>query len=367
MNRKTRSDGSWVTRGSRRGVRPTGFSLVELLLALAIFLIVSATAFSLFNQHQPMFQQQQNLAAMNVGLRNAVAQLQIDLVNAGTGYYAGANIPNFPIGVTLINNPAGSSCYNAAAHTYTASCFDRLNIMSTDPNVPPVHPEDIGSNCVSTTSSTLFTEPATGLTVAQTAAEFHAGDQLLLVKSDGSQMATTILSKDGGVSGNKVQLQHNPTATNGTNTGANDPLGISTNPNNKLGTTFCGNDWVLKLSPIAYYVDTTDPNNPKLMRSRASVTAVVAEQIIGFKLGAALWNANTDTETYNFDASTYGNPAGSAPYDYTLVRSVRISLIGRTPPNPGPTYTFRNTFDGGAYQIQGASVVVNPRNLSMKD
>jgi hypothetical protein len=82
-----------------------------------------------------------------------------------------------------------------------------------------------------------------------------------------------------------------------------------------------------------------------------------------------LWNsaAGTSSEAYNFDASTYGNPPGSDPYNYTRVRSVRVSLIGRTTPSTDPTYTFRNTFDGRPYQIQGASVVVNPRNVSMKD
>ncbi len=350
-------------------IEPAGFSLVELLVALVVFLIVSGAAFSLYTRNQPLFTQEQNLAALNVGLRNAVAQLQIDLANSGTGFYVGANIPDFPIGVTLINNPAGTSCYSATTGTYTASCFDTLNIIATDPNTPPVHPEDIGSNCVSTTSSILFTQPGAGMTAAQTAALFHTGDQLLLVKSDGSQMTTTVLTKDGGVSGSKVQLQHNPTGANGTNGSLLDPLGISTNANNKLGTTFCLSDWVLKLAPITYQVDTSSPNNPKLTRTQSGITSVVSEQVIGFKVGATLWNsaAGTSSEQYNFDASTYGNPPGSDPYDYTLVRSVRVSLIGRTTPSTDPTYTFRNTFDGRAYQIQGASVVVNPRNLSMKD
>lgn len=339
-----------------------GFTLVELLVAATVFLVIGAAAFSLLNQHQPYFNQQQNLAALNLGLRNATAQLQVDLSNAGTGYYPGADIPDFPIGVTLINNPPTTSCYDSTTHTYTATCLDTLNVISTDPDTPPVHPEDIGTNCVSTTSSILFTEPAPSLTVPQTAALFHTGDQLLLVKSDGSQMTTMVLTKDGGVSGAKVQLQHNPTGADGTNGSAYDPLGISVNPNNKLGTTFCLNDWVLKLSPITYRVDTTDPANPKLVRSRGGVTDVVAEQIIGFKVGASLWNGalGTDSTTYSYTASSYTN-------NYTLVRSVQVSLIGRTPPTPDPTYTFRNTFDNGPYQIQGVSVVVNPRNLSMKD
>jgi hypothetical protein len=44
---------------------------------------------------------------------------------------------------------------------------------------------------------------------------------------------------------------------------------------------------------------------------------------------------------------------------------VRVSLIGRTNPNPDPTYTFRNTFDGGPYQVVDANVVINPRNITM--
>jgi len=350
-----------VAVAARRG-KQRGFSLAELLVATAVFLIVSAAAFSLVRQHQPLFNQQQNLSALNVGLRNAMAQLQVDLSNAGTGFYVGANIPAFPIGVTLINNPVAGSCYDPATNTYSSTCFDSLHIITTDPNTPAVHPTDIGTNCVSTTSATAFVNIPAGMTGAQLAANFLSGDQLLFVKSDGSQMATVVLSRDGQVSGNKVNLQHNPTAADGTNSSLFDPLGISVNPNNKLGTTFCDNDWVLKLSPISYSVNTTDPTSPKLMRTRGGVSDVVTEQVIGFKVGATLWNnaTTTSSEEYSFNNASYG-------YDYTLVRSVRVSLIGRTQPNPEPTYKFRNPFDGGPYQIQGVSIVVNPRNLSMKD
>jgi hypothetical protein len=44
-----------------------------------------------------------------------------------------------------------------------------------------------------------------------------------------------------------------------------------------------------------------------------------------------------------------------------------ISLIGRTKPTTDPSYKFRNSFDSGAYEIQGVSLVVNPRNMSMSD
>jgi hypothetical protein len=291
-------------------------------------------------------------------MRNGVAQMQIDVVNAGTGYYQGVNIPSWPIGITIVNSAPGSGCYDAVAKTYSSTCFDTLNVIAIDEGTPPSNPSDIGANCVSTTSSSLFVNPIGTTTLAQLAAAFHAGDQLLLVKSDGSQMTTTILTGDGQVTGGKVKLPHNPTAVDGTNTTSADPLGLSkTADSNKLGVQFCNTDWVLKLSPITYQVDASDSTDPKLTRTQGGQTNVIAEQIIGFKVGAAVWNGTTD-DTYSFDANTY-------LHDWSLIRSVRISMIGRTASDI--TNTFRNSFDQGPYKIESVSVVINPRNLSMND
>lgn len=343
-------------------VGSSGFTMIELIVAMGVFLVITGAAFALLSQHQPIFNQQQNMAGLNISMRNAVAQLQLDLSNAGTGFYVGANIPGWPVGITISNSNPGGGCNNATTHTYSSTCFDTVNVIAVDANTPPAHPTDSGSNCVSTTSAVLFATPTGSTTLAQLAADYHTGDQILVVKSDGSQIATAILTHDGQVTGGKVQLQHNPTGSDGTNSSNYDPLGISINASNKLGVTFCNTDWVLKLAPIHYGVDVSNTSNPKLTRTQGGTTSVLAEQVIGFKVGAATWNsvADTDSISYSFDSSSYG-------YDYTLIRSVRISLIGRTPPVTDPSYKFRNTFDQGPYQIEGVSVVVNPRNLSMRD
>jgi prepilin-type N-terminal cleavage/methylation domain-containing protein len=333
--------------------RQAGITLIELLVALLVFGIVSAAAFQLYAQHIRVYSQQQDLAALNLNLRNALTMIQMDLNNAGTGVFVGANVPSWPIGVTIQNNPAG---------------YDTFHIVTSVAGVPPVHPTNIGTNCVSTTSSVLFVNPPPAMTVAQTAGLFKRGDQILLVKADGSQMTSVVLTQDGQPSGNKIQLQHNPTGANGT---AGDPLFITNNPNNKLGTTFCDNDWVIKLRPISYRVNASNPDNPVLERVESGVAAAVADQIVSFKVGATLWNGSTTSSAeYNYDSSTFGcsnPPVPPCGYDFTLIRSVRVSILGRTRPNTEPTYTYRNLFDGGPYQILGASVVVNPRNLSMKD
>lgn len=365
-----------------RRPRSAGFSLVELMVAMFIFVIISGAAIRLVQKHAPMATAQQNQAGLNFNIRNAVAQMQVDVVNAGTGYYAGANIPAWPIGMTILNCgdivngcnalTGNATCYNALTFTYGQGCFDTLNVIASDPTVPPSHPSDIGANCVSTTSSTLFANPTGSTTDAQLAAAFHNGDELLLVKSDGSQMTTVNLTKDGGVSGNKVQLQHNPTGADGSN--STDFFGIANSTDaNKLGTQFCTTDWILKVSVISYSVDASNPANPQLVRSiNGASPVVIADQIIGFKIGAMTWNttANDDRSTYLFNAPAASPSNGCTSNcgysnDWSLIRSILVSVIARTPANPADP--FRNSFDGGPYKVQSVSVVINPRNLSMND
>src|ERR1041385_8740025 len=347
-----------VTAIISRSPSSPGFSLVELMVAMAIFLVVGGAAVELAKKHVPLFAEQQSQTGLNLAMRNGVAQMQIDVVNAGTGYYQGVNIPSWPIGITILNSAPGTGCFDAATNTYTSTCFDTLNVIAMDQNTPPSNPSDLGANCVSTTSSSLFVTPVGATTLAQLAADFHTGDQILVVKSDGSQMTTTILTSDGLVSGGKVKLEHNPTGADGTNSIALDPLALTNSADsNKLGTQFCNTDWVLKIAPITYSVDASDPTDPKLIRTQGGQPSVIADQIIGFKVGASIWNGTTDN-TYSFDAASYN-------HDWSLIRSVRVSMIGRTPSDLGSS--FRNNFDGGPYKIQSISVVINPRNLSMND
>lgn len=358
-----------------KGVR--GFSLVELLVATAVFLIVSAAALSLFTSHLPLFAEQQNQAGLNIQMRNAVSQMQLDVANAGSGYYQGINIPDFPIGVTIVNNVATSStpCNTPSTYTYGTNCFDQLNVIAIDTSTPPSHPWDsTGTTCVSTQSATIFAAPIGATTAAQLAASYHNGDEVLLVTANGSQISSAILTQDGSVAGGKVKLQHNGSSSvDGT---FPDPAGVSTHANNKLGINFCGTDWVLKMNSITYKVDTSTASDPQLVRIQPSnngTPVLLADQVIGFKVGAILWNncvstcTSDDESTYNYDASSYVSGGNPQAYNYSLIRSVQIEMIGRTVPNFAPTYVFRNSFDSGPYQIESSSTVLNPRNLSMNN
>jgi Tfp pilus assembly protein PilW len=363
---------------SEKVARSAGFSLLELMLAISMFVVVGGAAFLLFRQAVPVYTQQQNLAGVNIGVQNAVSQLQQDLVNAGTGYYTGVNIPSWPVGVTVINNSDTTSCVTGSPYTYTAGCFDTLNIITSDPNCPPQH---LATNTNTNTASSLTLYTPSITTAAQAtalAALYKANDELLIVSSSGLSMATITLTAAGSASGTTVTLHYNATSslaqvTAGTplNTVANDPLGITTHTgqaDNGAAVFSPGNytnsDWILRLQPITYQVSVANPANPVLQRVQGGVTNVLAQQIIGFRIGASLWNDthDTDSQPYNYQASTFGTG-----YDFTIVRSIRVSVIGRTTPGGTGIYNYQNSFDGGPYQVLGAAVVVNPRNLSMAD
>jgi hypothetical protein len=309
------------------------------------------------------------------------------------------NIPSWPVGVTITNHvvASGSSCYNSTTHNYGANCFDQINIISAaDPaTYPPITATNstgvqAPGNCSHTNFGYAYGLQASGLTLAQTAAKFKQGDQLLFLTGSGSQITSVVLTADAAVVGSAVKFTFNATQQQtvsgvsyaGYNLLANDPLDITAcngdttcaaavQPGGKLGDTFCGTDWILKLAPILYSVDLTNPANPTLVRQVGinGTKVPLMEQVIGFKVGAAIWNKPDGDPDYNYDAGTYEQTLSTndQAYNFTLVRAVRISLIGRTTPSTDPNYKFRNAFDNGAYQVQGTAIVVNPRDLSMND
>jgi len=445
----------------RRKGMAEGFSLLELAVAMAVFLVVSSAAFSLFSRHETLLSQEQGMSGLNIGLRNALSQIQMDVVNAGSGVIQGPNVPAWPVGVTIINsNPAAlPPCTPSPVNpTYSANCFDQLNVVTVDTTTPPIQPINsctTGEFDTSTGTALLATvaNPPTGtqLTATQVAAKFVTGDKILFVQGTAPYMYTTaVLTANGSTSGSNVKLTFSPTLgpppptgqtagsnSPGTNVNPppNDPISLTVSaPASELTNLYCSTDFVLRMLPITYQVSVANASDPQLTRTQAGTTNVVMDQVIGFKVGAAYRNDNlaqctvtTNYETVSWISGTplpsdhtwdnqtimingnYYTVASVAPApanpptitlasgqdagwqmnatlngpisqsytyhyltsdynsDFTLVRAVRVTLIGRTTPSTDPTYTYRNPFDWGPYQIRGSSIIVNPRNLTMKD
>jgi prepilin-type N-terminal cleavage/methylation domain-containing protein len=384
---------------SRRRSDANGFTLIELMIAMTVFLVIGAAAMSLFKQHASLFNDQQYQIGLNVSLRNGLAQMENDVVNAGTGWYNAANnVASWPVGIKIVNNvTGGTTCHPANSATYNASCFDTLSLIVPDPATPPgqvyVAPGTPGCATPATTgttgtgNSTMLISPIAPSTQAQLLSGMIAGSQVIFIHvgTSGTLMTTAVLSTAASASGANVLLTFGATKNDGTNpTAANDPLNLTTTANvdpalisTTLTNTFCsGTDWVVKVAPIVYSVDTTTPTNPTLTRTENGVANPIASQIIGFKVGASTVVLNGTAVTGSSGAYCYNAASTTSPcYDFQFdqIRSIRISLIGRTPPglysnsNVNSPTLFTNSFDGQPYKIQALSIIVNPRNLSMND
>jgi prepilin-type N-terminal cleavage/methylation domain-containing protein len=328
----------------KQETKARGFSMIEMMIAMSVFMIIGGVAMSLFRQNTRLFTDQTNTVALNVTLRNALTQIQNDAVNAGNGYFQ-ATSTGWPFGITAVNVNPG---------------YDTLNIVMA--NSAPA--QLLAGPCLDTSAKTTMTvvTPA-GLTAATFAAQFAAGDQVLLLNGAGNQFTTVKLTAPGTVAGTNVSLSFNSTNADGTNSALNDPLGLTLTPFNAatdedtLGVQYCqtSGDWVVDLQKTTYTVDGTNRLTRKFANNPVDY---IADQIIGFKVGVSQF------------ASTAGGTSGRYFYDNSYkargIRSIRVSMIGRTPPGWSGS-NFVNTFDGGNYKIEALSLVINPRNLSMND
>jgi len=411
--------------------------MIELLVAMAVFLVIAGTAFDLFAKHAALAAHQQSLSGVNIGARNAMAQLQMDLAGAGPNLLSSvANAQPFSMGVIVRNNVPGvaAACgpnTTTWAYPISSACFDSLSIINVKPcttgagggTTAPVlvindtaPPENLSSNTLTYADDPNFSGNTAALTADATC--YKSGDELLIVSLPTSATnqpqcaatqfnycvtAVTLTADAAEVAQPAVQLTHNLTGSSGAasgcpGTGCSDPLGVISASNyvNGLASSFVNSTtYIINLgagaNDITYGVlaNPANANDPQLMRCLgATCTAgnsqVVTDQVIGFKVGAALWDNDstdaTDIANYFYDGSKYCTdaiagadctttpPPSNDPYDFTLIRSIRISLVARTTPQVDQTLAnFQNGFDQGPYLVQQASVVVDLRNMTIPD
>jgi len=262
-------------------------------------------------------------------------------VNAANGYYnTGTATAGWPFGITAKNVAGG---------------YDTLNVL-----IPSVAPAQLPTGtCIDTSTGVGSIVAPSGAT----ASAYSAGNEVLFVNSTGNQFTTGMLT-GATTAGANINLTYQPTSSTGLNSTTNDPLGVSTTalPStsvDQLSNSFCQNTgaWVILLGKTTFTVNGT---NQLTRQVGAGTIEPIADQIIGFKVGVS-----------QFTSAAGGGTSGQYYYDNSYyarsIRSVRVSVIGRTTPGQWSGTNFANTFDGGNYKIEALSLVINPRNLSMND
>jgi prepilin-type N-terminal cleavage/methylation domain-containing protein len=138
-----------MTRTSRN-VRPTGFTLIELMVALGIFLVISGVAFSLLGLSQQRYQSESQVTNSFQDARLALDEIVRDVNGAGfpppnqfstvpnASFYASTPFawsPGYPATPCLIGTAGGGTCATATAGDSAPGDFDLIVETNITPQV----------------------------------------------------------------------------------------------------------------------------------------------------------------------------------------------------------------------------------------
>ncbi|HMD32484.1 MAG TPA: prepilin-type N-terminal cleavage/methylation domain-containing protein [Candidatus Acidoferrales bacterium] len=111
--------------------RETGFSLIELLVAMAVTLVIVAATLGLFTSALRTNESSQQLSNMNGNLRSAMNLMTRDLLQAGQGIPTGGVLLPTGSGCKFVNRPVP-----VGTSTFVYGCTN----SGTNPNLPAVVP-----------------------------------------------------------------------------------------------------------------------------------------------------------------------------------------------------------------------------------
>ncbi|MGC2209893.1 MAG: prepilin-type N-terminal cleavage/methylation domain-containing protein [Candidatus Korobacteraceae bacterium] len=330
-----------------RGSPSRGFTLLELIVTLAVFSVLGLAAVMVSSQSARVSITQQAQSTLNVAVRNATAQIETDVINSGTGYFPTYNIPGAPMGIVVSHVGPG---------------LDTLTILSFSPTII-AHP----TSNVNTTSGTITVAPIAPMTATTLQQGYSVGNEIMMLSAtnlnaDGWPTVTTFpITAVGACSScTSFTLSYTPNTTPAspsTGAWAADPLYVSSTyatdaqGNPVLGTSFTASDWVLNTSSIVYQISGNQLTRTVNNGTVSTLGAVMDNNVIGFQVGVELYNT-TNTSTFTYATSATG-PIVANPRD---IRAIRISFITQTAAN-----AVSPSID------EGTTVIINPRNLSMHD
>ncbi len=278
-----------------------GFTLVELLVAMAIALVVLAAIFYTFKSQQDSYVVQSQVAVAQQNVRAAMHMISRDIQMAG--YYT-----NFET-VTITMDWDGMGGDEAMRPLIYA----RDNITGSGDGIKDNTDLIVIVKASMENGRQLNAgELANGTTASATlrdAGDLKNNKYTLLVKADLSQAEFFRVTNDSG----------------------------TMNLSKTLVETYTEGDWIFRADIIIYYVSDTDPEHPTLMRQNLGnneAAQLVAEDIDNLQLRYLLNNGNMVDSGFNGKE----------------VRAVEIAILTRTP-NIIRGYTDPNTYNIGGQDL----------------
>jgi prepilin-type N-terminal cleavage/methylation domain-containing protein len=361
---------------TRRIGDAAGYSLVEMMVAMAIMLMVMAGTFTAMSHAMTAEHHAKQVTGMNANLRAAMDLMVRDLLQVGQGLPVGRRIgvPN-GLGTTPINRPgpaAQGGC--AGATTFTAAVS--LPAVSVGAGLGP----PIDGQCTDVLTTLALDGSAEGLNVSSIAADgrsltihgdhdltddpdedndnIRAGDLIMLRKVSSTvllQVTSIVVDGDGqhvnfaegvddplnlnqvtaGVAGTILTHKEDGTRDEDTEQPHPGPDGIAGNADDPAGVILHGASDVSRVRMVTYYVDTTiDPGNPRLMRVINGAPAnAVGFDIQMLRLTYDIVDLVNNTFTglrMNAADLAAGGGCGATPCSVNQIRKANVALTMRS-------------------------------------
>lgn len=282
---------------NRHCVGRGGFTLIEMMIALAILAIALTAIFSSFSFQHKSYVTQNSVAQMQQSVRGGMAFMESDLRNAASVASSNVNVPAALFGgTTPISLVSGLGVVDGGA---TGS--DNLYLISfTGVNTTL---QKAAGNSVMNQSDTDV-DDVTGWTT---------GDMGIIFDSTNADVFFVT-----GVQTSPTKINHNPAG--------------SIFSDNKFTHDYAAGTRIARIRYSGYSIESSIPAHPTLVRwsldnTGTRVSEVVAEDIEDMQVLLGVYDnaAQTITE-HGGDWFTGGNAAQLAN-----VRQVRIQLVGRSP------------------------------------
>ncbi|MBI5906384.1 MAG: PilW family protein [Deltaproteobacteria bacterium] len=271
----------------------SGFTLVEVMAALAILTIAMTAVFATFTSQQKSFTTQNRVAEMQQNIRQAIEHMTRDVRLAGYGIPDNVTIPNSVV---------------AAGVTSMRSIYAKDNTAGPD-EIFVLYLYDMDVNQPPTTITANMPNASAELNVASVAG-YITGD--LVIISNGTNADLFEVTE---VQSAALKLQHNP---GGSARNYNNPGGHSMWPSGGYGT----GSTLAKARFARFFIDSTDPAHPTLMVDRMGPfpPQPLADDIEDMQF------------TYGLDTDADGTvdtwtPSPASP---AQIRQVRMQLLART-------------------------------------
>jgi prepilin-type N-terminal cleavage/methylation domain-containing protein len=246
----------------RRASREAGFTLIEMMVSMAILTVVVAGVFSLLNPAHGTYQAQPEVSDMQQRLRVAADSINKDLVMAGAGMYSGNMIgtldayfsPLLPHRVgTIAADPAGTFRANSQC---PLTCASAVTIMY----VPTTTAQTTIRVDMPQPSSELKVDAQAGCPENDQLCGFKEGMRVLIMNPTGAYDIFTITN----VQDDALHLQHR---------------------DDKFTTAYPAGSWITQIESHTYYLEDNGTDTFRLRHYDGYQTDLpIVDNIVDFRV-----------------------------------------------------------------------------------